>query len=103
RLVATLTPRVELAYHRLAGWDDEVEIAYVSSVAGPEGLDRGSPAPAPATLAQALRERLVADRGREVERGLTLSGPHRDDLSLGLRELPARTPASPGEGSALGP
>jgi DNA replication and repair protein RecF len=97
RLVAALTPRVELAYQRLAGRDDAVDIAYVSSVAGPGGgLD-----PDPAKLAQALRERLAADRGREVERGLTLSGPHRDDLSLGLRELPARTHASHGEAWSL--
>ena len=96
RLVAALTPRVELAYQRLAGRDDAVDIAYVSSVAGPAGLD-----PDPAKLAQALRERLVVDRGREVERGLTLSGPHRDDLSLGLRGLPARTHASHGEAWSL--
>jgi len=97
RLVAALTPRVELAYQRLAGRDDAVDIAYVSSVAGPGGgLDAD-----PAKLAQLLRERLVADRGREVERGLTLSGPHRDDLSFGLRGLPARTHASHGEAWSL--
>jgi DNA replication and repair protein RecF len=100
RLVAALTPRVELAYHRLAGRDDAVDIAYVSSVAGPGG-GPGVPDPDPAKLAQALRERLIADRGREVERGLTLSGPHRDDLSLGLRGLPARTHASHGEAWSL--
>jgi DNA replication and repair protein RecF len=96
RLVAALTPRVELAYQRLAGRDDEVDIAYVSSVAGTVGLD-----PDPAKLAQALRERLVADRSREVERGITLSGPHRDDLSLALRGLPGRTHASHGEAWSL--
>ena len=96
RLVAALTPRVELAYQRLAGRDDAVEIAYVSSVAGTGQAD-----PDPAKLAQALRERLVTDRAREVERGLTLSGPHRDDLALGLRELPARTHASHGEAWSL--
>ena len=100
RLVAALTPRVELAYHRLAGREDAVDIAYVSSVAGPGG-GPGVPDPDPAKLAQALRERLTADRGREVERGLTLSGPHRDDLSLGLRGLPARTHASHGEAWSL--
>jgi DNA replication and repair protein RecF len=100
RLVAALTPRVELAYHRLAGRDDAVDIAYVSSVAGPAGAP-GVPDPDPAKLAQALRERLIADRGREVERGLTLSGPHRDDLSLGLHGLPARTHASHGEAWSL--
>ena len=96
RLVAALTPRVELAYQRLAGRDDLVEVAYVSSVAGTAGLD-----PDPAKLAQALRERLVADRAREVERGITLSGPHRDDLALALRGLPARTHASHGEAWSL--
>ena len=96
RLVAALTPRVELAYQRLAGRDDMVEIAYVSSVAGTAGSD-----PDPAKLAQALRERLVVDRAREVERGITLSGPHRDDLALGLRGLPARTHASHGEAWSL--
>jgi DNA replication and repair protein RecF len=95
RLVAALVPRVELAYRRVAGRDDAVDIAYVSSVAG------GGPDPDPAKLAQALRERLVSDRAREVERGLTLSGPHRDDLALGLRELPARTHASHGEAWSL--
>lgn len=96
RLVAALTPRIELTYQRLAGRDDEVDVAYVSSVAGTVGLD-----PDPAKLAQALRERLVADRSREVERGITLSGPHRDDLSLALRGLPARTHASHGEAWSL--
>jgi DNA replication and repair protein RecF len=94
--VAALTPRVELAYHRLAGRDDAVNIAYVSSVAGPGAAD-----PDPAKLAQALRERLGADRTREVERGLTLSGPHRDDLSLAVRGLPGRTHASHGEAWSL--
>jgi DNA replication and repair protein RecF len=96
RLVAALTPRVELAYQRLAGRDDMVDVAYVSSVAGTSGLD-----PDPAKLAQALRERLVADRAREVERGITLSGPHRDDLALAVRGLPARTHASHGEAWSL--
>ncbi len=96
RLVAALTPRVELAYQHLAGRDDLVDVAYVSSVAGNVGLD-----PDLAKLAQALRERLVADRAREVERGITLSGPHRDDLALALRGLPARTHASHGEAWSL--
>ena len=96
RLVAALTPRVELTYQRLAGRDDTVDVAYVSSVAGPGAAD-----PDPAKLAQALRERLVADRTREVERGLTLSGPHRDDLSLAVRGLPGRTHASHGEAWSL--
>jgi DNA replication and repair protein RecF len=96
RLVAALTPRIERAYQRLADRDDAVDVAYVSSVAG-----AAEPDPDPAKLARALRERLVADRAREVERGITLSGPHRDDLALSLRDLPARTHASHGEAWSL--
>jgi DNA replication and repair protein RecF len=40
-------------------------------------------------------------RRREVERGLTLVGPHRDDVLLSLRGLPARGYASHGESWSL--
>jgi DNA replication and repair protein RecF len=96
RLVAALTPLVTRAYQQLAARDDLVEATYVSSLGGAAELD-----PDPAKLGQALRERLLADRPREVERGVTLSGPHRDDLALALRALPARTHASHGEAWTL--
>jgi DNA replication and repair protein RecF len=96
RLVAALMPLVTRAYQQLAARDDLVEATYVSSLGSPAELD-----PDPAKLGQALRERLLADRSREVERGVTLSGPHRDDLALTLRALPARTHASHGEAWSL--
>jgi DNA replication and repair protein RecF len=96
RLVAALTPRVERAYQQLADREDPIDVSYVSSVAG-----AAEPDPDPAKLARALRERLVADRARELERGVTLSGPHRDDLALSLRDLPTRTHASHGEAWSL--
>jgi DNA replication and repair protein RecF len=49
------------------------------------------------TLEERLRERLLEVRQSELERGVTLVGPHRDDLVLGLGELPARGYASHGE------
>jgi DNA replication and repair protein RecF len=96
RLVAALMPLVTRAYRQLAARDDLVEATYVSSLGSSAELD-----PDPAKLAQALRERLLADRPRELERGITLSGPHRDDLALTLRALPARTHASHGEAWSL--
>jgi DNA replication and repair protein RecF len=96
RLVAVLTPLVTRAYQRLAARDDHVAASYVSSLGG-----SGDPDPDAAKLTQLLRERLFADRAREVERGVTLSGPHRDDLALILRELPTRTHASHGEAWSL--
>jgi DNA replication and repair protein RecF len=96
RVVEAIRPLVECAYHELASQPDPVEMVYVSSVVGTEALE-----PDPAGLAKAARERLLTDRSREVERGTTLSGPHRDDLALTLRELPARTHASHGEAWSL--
>jgi len=96
RLVAALRPLTERAYQRLATRDDQVDVAYLSSVAAVD-----EPDPDPGKLAQEMRERLLADRTRELERGLTLSGPHRDDLALALRRLPARTHASHGEAWSL--
>ena len=45
-----------------------------------------------------FEERVKALRPKELERGLTLSGPQRDDLVLLLNGMPAKTYASHGEG-----
>lgn len=50
-----------------------------------------------AVLAAALRAELVRIRPAEVERGVTLVGPHRDDVVMTLGELPVRGYASHGE------
>jgi DNA replication and repair protein RecF len=96
QLLDAVRPLVERAYQELASYPDPVEMVYVSSVLGTEAPD-----PEPAAFARAIRERLLVDRAREVERGITLSGPHRDDLALALRGLPARTHASHGEAWSL--
>jgi DNA replication and repair protein RecF len=48
-------------------------------------------------LSAALVAALAGVRNQEIERGVTLVGPHRDDLVLGLGELPAKGYASHGE------
>jgi DNA replication and repair protein RecF len=49
------------------------------------------------TLSEEFREALAAVRSRELERGVTLVGPHRDDLLLSLNGLPVKGYASHGE------
>jgi DNA replication and repair protein RecF len=49
------------------------------------------------TNQNALKQRLVEVQYQEVERGVTLIGPHRDDLDLHLGEFPAKGYASHGE------
>ena len=70
------------------------EAAVPSAGQRPEG---GEPAADRAQLAQGLREALARSRAEELERGVCLVGPHRDDLELGIGNLPARGYASHGE------
>ncbi|MGH3825461.1 MAG: DNA replication/repair protein RecF, partial [Pseudonocardiaceae bacterium] len=48
-------------------------------------------------LEAAMLAELARVRSSEVERGVCLVGPHRDDLELGLGEMPAKGYASHGE------
>ncbi|AXV04715.1 DNA recombination and repair protein RecF [Euzebya pacifica] len=57
----------------------------------------GQPVPDPAELAAELREALAEQERDEVRRGMTLVGPHRDELFLGIGDLPAKGYASHGE------
>ena len=50
-----------------------------------------------AAIAEAFEKKLSAVRAKELERGITLIGPHRDDLVLMLGTLPAKGYASHGE------
>ncbi len=105
RVTAALQTRTAGAYREIAGQDQEIELAYQSSLgddAAPahDKVAHGAP-PDPALLAPLLRERLTRDRRREVERGLTLTGPHRDELLVTLAGLPSRTHSSHGEAWSL--
>ena len=48
-----------------------------------------------------MRAAIAARRKQEIDRGLTLVGPHRDELRLRLNGLDARTHASQGEQRSL--
>jgi DNA replication and repair protein RecF len=99
-LVAALRPIVAKSYASLAPSSDAAELTYKSSLAGRTertsgadvelSTDRGE-------LAALLVEGLGQARRQELERGVSLVGPHRDELLLGLGELPARGYASHGE------
>jgi DNA replication and repair protein RecF len=48
-------------------------------------------------IADLFRASLADKRAKELDRGLTLTGPHRDDLVLRVRDLPVKGYASHGE------
>ena len=52
-------------------------------------------------LTAAMRERVAERRSDELDRGITLVGPHRDDLVLHLGPAPAKGFASHGESWSL--
>jgi DNA replication and repair protein RecF len=91
-LVNQLAPEVEKAYQLLAPGSRAAAIGYRASMDGlsGEGADRES-------LEAALLAALSARRDAELERGMCLVGPHRDDLELRLGDQPAKGFVSHGE------
>lgn len=97
-LTAALQPLVAKAYAEVSGEAGEAGISYHQSRAAADGAgdDPGPPADR-AGLADGLRAALTRARPDELDRGVCLVGPHRDELELRIGELPARGYASHGE------
>jgi DNA replication and repair protein RecF len=92
-LCAALAPLVAKAYDAMSAGRGAANMSYSGS-----WTDGGPVAPLGAEdLDERLREALRASRNSEVERGVTLVGPHRDDVTLMLGEVPAKGYASHGE------
>ncbi|MEI2699577.1 MAG: DNA replication/repair protein RecF [Microthrixaceae bacterium] len=83
-LVSRLEPLVVTAYGDVAGENQPITMRYEA-----HWRDVG--------LAQAL----AGVRADELRRGVTLVGPHRDDLAVQLNDLPSRTHSSQGEQRSL--
>ena len=99
-LAAQLASPLAAAYAAIAGADHDPEIDWALSVRGAdpeEGAEGQMTDAAPAGIADQFRAALVARRAAELDRGLTLVGPHRDDLVLRVRGLPVKGYASHGE------
>ncbi|MFD4697535.1 DNA replication/repair protein RecF [Streptomyces niveus] len=95
-LIETLQPLTDKAYEQLAPGGGPVALEYRSSSADPEGADPQAPRSREELYAQ-LMAALAGTRKQEIERGVTLVGPHRDELLLKLGQLPAKGYASHGE------
>jgi len=127
RLVAEMAAPLQAAYRSVVGDDHGPRISLIMSVDGVDADDDGFPnAPAPASapvstaadgesgpastgpgsaaalptaaeVAEAFRRRIAERRRAELDRGVTLVGPHRDDLLFELNGLPVKGYASHGE------
>jgi len=97
-LVADLAPHVTAAYASVAPESEPANLAYRSTVQPPAGS--GTPGGERADqelLRDALLDALGSARAAELERGVCLVGPHRDELELRLGDELARGYASHGE------
>ncbi|WP_298943607.1 DNA replication/repair protein RecF [uncultured Microbacterium sp.] len=110
-IAAELSAPVAAAYTAIAGEDHRPELQWSLTVDGVDGADDGddldtagetgtdtrSVGGSAEDIAAAFRQALAAKRPQELERAITLVGPHRDDLVLRVRGLPVKGYASHGE------
>ncbi|HEX5407683.1 MAG TPA: DNA replication/repair protein RecF [Pseudonocardiaceae bacterium] len=99
-LVADLAPHVAAAYAGVAPESVPVLVRYRCSLGDSLPVEYGVPGGERAdreTLEAALLVELARVRQQEIDRGVSLVGPHRDELELMLGEAPARGYASHGE------
>lgn len=82
------------------GITSPANIAYRGSVVDALDVPDGE-LPGLADLHDALLAELERRREEEVDRGVTLAGPHRDDLEISLNDFPAKGYASHGESWSL--
>ncbi|WP_402463801.1 DNA replication/repair protein RecF [Isoptericola aurantiacus] len=96
-LVRALQPAVAAAYEQVSDADGQAHVGYRSRVV-PDGGTPDVSGPAPVEdLEKAMLAAIQEQRPAEIERGQSLVGPHRDDLTLDLGGLPAKGYASHGE------
>ena len=115
RLVAAIRPLLADCYSAVSGAESDTDVRYRMAAVSAAGagsdpraaadpIDRPSVAeaePDQEKIALALRDALAVRRRAELERGVCLVGPHRDELELRIGGLPSRGYASHGESWSL--
>jgi DNA replication and repair protein RecF len=89
QIINELFPYVSKSYAELAPTSKALNIKYLPNVS--------SETMALTDLITAMKEKLQERQQDELDRGLTLVGPHRDDMEIFIGELPAKGYASHGE------
>ncbi len=94
RTLTELAPHVSSAYADIAPTNSDVAATYKSSLELSAELTRDE-------LAEVMIAGLQERRSDEIQRGLCLVGPHRDDVLLTMGPMPAKGYASHGESWSL--
>lgn len=88
--VSRLSEGASPIYAGLSGGNERLAISYKPNVPLPKVIAVGN-------LAEALAAKLAERRRREIARGMTMTGPHRDDIALTLNGMEAAAFASRGQ------
>ncbi|WP_237189644.1 DNA replication/repair protein RecF [Rothia nasimurium] len=99
RTLDRLLPQVQKAYQQLTDGSKAVGVTYESTIfpaISGEVLPRAA-LMSVEDIRQAMMSSFVEKRSEELERGVTLLGPHRDDIALELGNIPVKGFASHGE------
>ncbi len=103
RLLTDLVPHLADTYGAVSASTAEATARYRSSLPGAagealaEGFATGEEVPTPDVLRGELLAAMGSLRDQEIDRGVSLVGPHRDDVTLALGPMPAKGYASHGE------
>jgi DNA replication and repair protein RecF len=98
RLMRDLGPYLAAAYDEVSAARSDARVTYKSSLREEMARDISAGAvPEMDELHDELLASLEAARVNEIDRGVSLVGPHRDDVVLTLGQLPAKGYASHGE------
>jgi DNA replication and repair protein RecF len=105
-LVDELRPHVTARYAAIAPESSTADIAYRTSLFDQDAQDADAAGELsrlrdPGALANQLRAEMARLRTQELERGVCLVGPHRDDVDILLHDGPAKGFASHGESWSL--
>ena len=102
-LISTIFPLLQDFYHQLSGQPETLELLLKTSVAGGEEEEEFQSLSSwdKQEIQDAFYQRLAELRPRELERGVSLVGPHRDELTILKSGLLARNHASQGEAWSL--
>ncbi|ROZ98954.1 DNA replication/repair protein RecF [Gordonia sp. OPL2] len=95
-----LTPHVTESYASIAPHSRPATLTY-RAAAGPEVVPADDVAASPERIAEILLARLGELRSKEIDRGVSLVGPHRDDIDIMLGDDIAKGFASHGESWSL--
>jgi DNA replication and repair protein RecF len=101
-LIQAMRPLLQDFYSKLSGQDEEIVLSLAASIVNmeEEGVTAFE-AVDPSEISEMFHEKLQSVRGKELERGVCLVGPHRDELLIQKSGLNSRAYSSQGEAWSL--